>query len=362
MSVSGTYAAAFRGSETTGGGPSSVRLRVFFPEYQSDQFSTQFAFVCGLGTRAQGDYVFVRPGAMQELRERGQQFFERALRCEDADLVSYPHSYAPGLAVDRTMEVADRHQLPCVFFSNADRSPPTRLRYGVIFRESIFASRQTSCELPQPAVVDDLLIGQEFVIRDKHDIPVVGFRGFQGTGRHRELLRWLLLGTEASLGSYLRKKALRQCGRSSKVQTRFELLRFGRIYENRDQLRELYIRNIQESDYVLCIRGAGNFSFRLYETLCLGRIPVVPNTDLTLPLADRIDWPRHCVWIEPRDFGRIPDRIREFHDSLSPDQFRQLQRDNRALWKTHLDAPVFWRQALGELVRRSTPATTGTHS
>jgi hypothetical protein len=291
---------------------------------------------------------------MEELRARGQKLFERVEFIEEADIVSYPHSYAPGSAsASETIELARRQNLPCVFFNNGDRPRPVHLRHGVVFQESIFASRRTPCEFPQPSVVDDLLHGHPFQIRDKRDRPVVSFRGFPGTGIHREMLRWLLIGREAGLGSYLRKQAIRQCQRSPKVDTLFELLRFGRTYENRDQLRQLYIRNICESDYVLAIRGAGNFSFRLYETLTLGRIPVVCNTDLLLPLHDLIDWQRHCVWIDPQDFHRIPDRIYEFHDGLSQDEFRELQADNRTLWETYLEPTAYWRLTLWKLVAGS---------
>jgi hypothetical protein len=340
--------------------PPLRKLRVYFRAYEPELPSTAFAFACGLGTQAAGDYVFVRPGSLNDLRARCQQFFECADQCDDADLVSYPHPYRPkSAAANETAEIARRHGLPCVFFRNADRPRPTRLRYGIIFQESVFTSRRTSCEFVHPSVVDDLLHGRQLQVRDKRAKPTVGFRGFQGTGRHREIIRWLIGGREAFYGSYLRKQALRHCVRSPLVDTRFELLRFGRIYENRDVLRDLYIRNTLESDYVLAIRGAGNFSYRLYETLSLGRIPVVPDTDLTLPLDDIIDWPRHCVWIEPKDFRRIPERIREFHDSLSPDEFRQLQRDNRRLWETYLEPTAYWRRTLFELVHNSKPRSIG---
>ncbi len=342
----------------TDGAPTR-KLRVFFPEHQAERPSTQFAFACGLGTRLEGDYVFVRDGSLAEFRARGQQYFECVESCEQADLVSYPHKYEPGKEADRAAEVARRGRLPCVFFRNTDRPRPTHLGYGVIFQESLFASRRTSCERPHPAVVDDLAIGLTPGERVKKAKPVVSFRGFRGTGMHRELLRWLILGNEAFLGSHLRKRAVRHCERSPQVETSFEFLRFGRIYENRDKLRELYIRNIRESDYVLAIRGAGNYSYRLYETLCLGRIPVCLNTDSVLPLTDVVDWRRHCVWIEPDDFHRIPDRIREFHDSLSPDDFTRLQRDNRSLWENDLEATAFWRRALWELVGSSTPEKIG---
>ena len=52
------------------------------------------------------------------------------------------------------------------------------------------------------------------------------------------------------------------------------------------QARTGYVENLVASDYVLCARGAGNFSYRLYETLSCGRIPVFVDTDCVLPHED----------------------------------------------------------------------------
>ncbi len=75
-------------------------------------------------------------------------------------------------------------------------------------------------------------------------------------------------------------------------------------YHSSHQYRHEYVANTQASDYVLCTRGWGNFSFRLYETLCLGRIPVFVDTDCVLPAADEIDWRSLCVWVPGSELGR----------------------------------------------------------
>lgn len=42
--------------------------------------------------------------------------------------------------------------------------------------------------------------------------------------------------------------------------------------------------NIQQSHFIVCNRGTGNFSMRFYETLAAGRIPILVDTDMQLPL------------------------------------------------------------------------------
>ena len=48
--------------------------------------------------------------------------------------------------------------------------------------------------------------------------------------------------------------------------------------------------NILSSHFTICHRGSGNFSMRFYQTLSAGRIPILLNTDMTLPFEDEIPW------------------------------------------------------------------------
>jgi hypothetical protein len=102
------------------------------------------------------------------------------------------------------------------------------------------------------------------------------------------------------------------------------------------------------TDYMLCIRGAGNFSIRFYEALSAGRIPLLINTRCALPFDDRIDWRRHCVIVEERDLSRAATILADFHASLSFEQFRKLQAENRRLWEEWLEPLSFLQHAVAE--------------
>ena len=99
---------------------------------------------------------------------------------------------------------------------------------------------------------------------------------------------------------------------------------------------------MMDSDYVLCSRGFGNYSYRLYESLACGRIPVFVDTDCVLPYDFVIDWKRYCVWVDQSDLDSIPDRVAEFHDDLSPQQFEDLQLECRRLWEKWLAPEGFF--------------------
>lgn len=69
-------------------------------------------------------------------------------------------------------------------------------------------------------------------------------------------------------------------------------------------LMEEFWNNMLAHPFALAPRGAGNFSMRFYQALSAGRIPVLLNTDMVLPLEDKIDWheaiimedtPEQCV-------------------------------------------------------------------
>lgn len=54
--------------------------------------------------------------------------------------------------------------------------------------------------------------------------------------------------------------------------------------------------NMQQNQFALAPRGAGNFSMRFYQALSVGRIPVLINTDMALPFGDLIPWKDFIVF------------------------------------------------------------------
>lgn len=102
-----------------------------------------------------------------------------------------------------------------------------------------------------------------------------------------------------------------------------------------------YYDNLLQSDYVLCVRGAGNFSVRLYETLLMGKIPIFVNTDCLLPLADEVDWKQHVVWVEWEERHLIVEKVLFFHESLNSESFKNIQLQNRYLWSEKLTVNYF---------------------
>jgi hypothetical protein len=109
-----------------------------------------------------------------------------------------------------------------------------------------------------------------------------------------------------------------------------------------DVVRGEYVRNSVDSDYVLCARGAGNWSWRFSETLSLGRIPVFVDTDCVLPYDFVLDWRDYVVWIDRTEISRIGEIVARFHERLSDAEFRDLQRECRLVWEQYLSPYGFF--------------------
>ena len=76
-----------------------------------------------------------------------------------------------------------------------------------------------------------------------------------------------------------------------------------------DAARARYAELVARSKFVLCPRGHGTSSYRLYETLLAGRVPVVLS-DAWVPPAG-IDWSSCAVRLPQDDLASLPRRLEE---------------------------------------------------
>lgn len=63
----------------------------------------------------------------------------------------------------------------------------------------------------------------------------------------------------------------------------------------------------ERSIFTLCPRGDGPTSFRLYEAMQLGSIPVYVHDMLWLPFSDKINWKDICVFITENEIPHLKD-------------------------------------------------------
>lgn len=104
-----------------------------------------------------------------------------------------------------------------------------------------------------------------------------------------------------------------------------------------------FVTNLFETDYALCMRGAGNFSIRFYEALAAGRVPLLIDTRCILPWPDLIDWDAVVVRIDASHLDELGERLLAAHEAMGPAGFAERQRLCREVWERHLSGPGCFR-------------------
>lgn len=259
--------------------------------------------------------------------------------------------------------------IPLVIFYLDDATTAVELNNALVFRTSSNRSTRKQNECVIPAWSEDFVKNYfkgTIPLRSKSSQPIVGYCGYGSLVKPRNQMTNQLrlrlgatpkaadiaskLGIELVkhdlpwlYGSRIRSQALFILSHSRGLQCNFKI---HDVLHHTEKLtlsqREQFVDNMLNSDYILCTRGGGNFSYRFYETLSCGRIPVLINTDCELPFEQWIDWQRYCVWVEEADLPYLGDRIREFHARLTPQQFQDLQIACRKLWLEWLSPQGFF--------------------
>lgn len=138
---------------------------------------------------------------------------------------------------------------------------------------------------------------------------------------------------------------LQSMQKNSKIETNFifrKHYRAGAKTEAKKKRTTLeFFENMAENPYVFCLRGAGNFSIRFFETLAMGRIPFIIDTDIRLPLQDSISWKKHSVIASEKNFM---ETLINFHTNISGEDFEKLQINNRNLWLNYLNRESYFSE------------------
>ena len=88
---------------------------------------------------------------------------------------------------------------------------------------------------------------------------------------------------------------------------------------------EKYENLIKSSHFFLCPRGYGPASFRLYESIELGTIPVYISDEFVLPFQDEINWKKFSVIIKKSKIGKLPKILSSILESQNyEDMLREL--------------------------------------
>jgi len=242
-------------------------------------------------------------GRFNGIIEICNNIFEYVETEDEADVVVIPYKF------NGTFPETDK---PVLAFYNDDDSTTFDLPDNVkLFRTSLYASKRLPNEFSMPTVSPDYFRGNYL----NNPELSVGYCGHTGHGR----LQYL------------------QLLHFSPIKTDF-ILRNGFWAPGVNKLvaRNEYFKNISDNIFTFCYRGNGNFSYRFYETLMMGRIPVLIDTDCVFP----IDIEGMCVYCKQGE--NVIEKIKNFYDSRN---LLEVQKNNRLVWETKM-SPGGWLRSL----------------
>src|SRR5205823_99398 len=183
-----------------------------------------------------------------------------------------------------------------VVFFVSDSEERVPVSDSLVFRTSFTRSRRDSNEFAVPGWSEDFLVRRgihRVEPRPWRARPVVSWCGYITLPEWRGLrgMRNRLKGPPPPAIA-IRASAVKALSNSRRIKAnvivrdRFWGGTSGGGHEDwagMGKVRQEFVDNLLGGDYALCVRGAGNFSYRFYEALSAGRIPVLVDTDCVLP-------------------------------------------------------------------------------
>jgi len=289
-------------------------------------------------------------------------------RLSDADVAALPAHWASYRGADRDRALARIDEAaasgrPTVVWAVGDHEVRLDHPGVILFQLAASASRRRGVAAVHtyPVFIDDLAAVTAVPLRPgpaQQDRPLVGFCG-QGAERPAERVRRVASRLRPLPGHHrepwsshvaLRAAVLRALQADPGVDTDFVVRdRYRNGLRDPDARRDPsepstkeFHDDVLRTDYTVCVRGGGNFSVRLYEVLCLGRIPLIVDTGGLLPWRDVLPWHELAVVADGADVDAIPALLRGRHGRLDPEHLRAWQAECRQTWEEWLSLEGFF--------------------
>lgn len=233
---------------------------------------------------------------------------------ESCDFIYYPFKVQKNSDLSELIYLSEKYNKKILLFYNDDNDEVFNFKNSIMFRTSLYKTRKPQNYYGLPAFCNNLRNESKHFFRDKNKLPTIGFCG--------------------ALTHPLRKTII-DIFNNSELNTNF-IIRDnfwgGDIWGN--NVRKEYIDNTLNSDIIICLRGAGNFSYRFYETLCLGRIPLVIDTDIVLPFEEFISYNDKIIKIQQEEINNIIQEIISFWNKI--ENYELLQHNLSLFWEDNL--------------------------
>ncbi len=242
---------------------------------------------------------------------------------EECEYALVPFKYQPGDSrIIEACHKAAAHDKKVIAFYCDDNDKPFELPSNLIlFRTSVNKSTMQPQERVFPAMVADYFPGNVELPNTPKNFKI----GYCG---REDGFRKSILDTIQSL--------------NLETDIQYTGAFWGTRADLVDKLnsKRKFHRSLLENQFALCARGEGNFSYRFYEALSFGCIPVLIDTDTVLPFEKIIPWDDYIIRIKKEDLEKLPNLI---HSSwINPQK-------NRLLWQKYFSPSGFNKKFLEEI-------------
>lgn len=290
------------------------------------------------------------------------KFYAIVNHVNNADIVVFPVDYSRFIGYKKAsinlITQARACNKPIWIYTAGDFGFTVHIPNSYTFRLGGFNSKLKDTTFILPSFIDNpyqTILKQRFSTILKEHKPTIGFVGHANSGvinYFKSYLSYLKLNVKFLIkpkyfdtqkfypSSNIRYSYLKILNKSNQLKTNFvfrDKYRAG-VSNNLDKSKtaKVFYTNIFNNLYTFCIRGVGNFSVRFYETLAVGRIPILLDTDCRLPLEDDIQWRNHIIILDISLKASLEEQILRFHTSKSEEALTKIQDSNKLLWETHL--------------------------
>jgi hypothetical protein len=210
-----------------------------------------------------------------------------------------------------------------VFIINDEEKTYQRYDNVIVVRTSLKASKRKDKELVMPFIWD--LDKAYPPLNIENNIPRVGFCG---------------------LNSKYRKKLIKVFSASPAVRSDFILRKkFWGGSPHDAQIIKEFNDNMKENVFIISQRGAGNYSMRFYQALAAGRIPVLVNTNMTLPFENKINW-NDLIVFEKDEVTCLKKVI----DVFKSGKYIQMQNDCAKLFSSYFSDTTFFSHLVDQIL------------
>jgi len=285
----------------------------------------------------------------EEWWQSGHVYFQLVDSVDECDIVVLPYEWRKEYrAAFDLAQVAENRNKPFVIFFNSDSTENIPIDNAIIFRTSLTKSNQKKNEYALPGWSGDLakkLPEGKINFKEKNGIPVIGYTGYIDYRNIWEYFKYCIryMRRLNLTGPTIRGNCVRNLSQSPHVRTSFHLRYACQTGSSTLKEKEEFIQSILDSDYSLVCRGGGNFSYRLYEVLSLGRIPLFIDTDCVLPYDHIIDWKRFCLWVDYNNLNKLDRIVADFHNRVSSDEFKFMQKEARNIYEQWICPTGFYK-------------------